>query len=167
MSSFCMAVPRDAPLRWDESYGGEDGVFCADALAAGIPLVFDPRFVARHDHGRESFEDLRGQQRRLAYGLARLGPVQREGAHKRVLARVPIHYFALLRLPVIFRRLDSLPELRARFVHHPAAPGRRRVDARRERCPLRAAAATAARAARHGIPVGMALPRSTSPSGAI
>ena len=117
VSSYCMAVPRDAPLRWDESYGGEDGVFCADAVAAGIPLVFDPRFVARHDHGRESFGELRGQQRRLAYGLARLGPVQREGAHKRVLARVPIHYFALLRLPVIFRRLGSLPELRARFVH--------------------------------------------------
>ncbi len=118
VSSFCMAVPRNAPLRWDESYGGEDGVFCADALAAGIPLVFDPRVVAHHDHGRESFEELRGQQRRLAYGLARLGPVQREGTHKRVLARMPIHYFALLRLPVIFRRLDSLPELRARFVHN-------------------------------------------------
>lgn len=118
VSSFCMAVPRTAPLRWDESYGGEDGVFCADAIAAGIPLVFDPRFLAHHDHGRGSFDDLRGQQRRLAYGLARLGPVQREGVHKRVLARVPIHYFALLRLPVIFRRIRKLPELRSRFLHH-------------------------------------------------
>ena len=117
VSSFCVAVPRTAPLRWDESYGGEDGVFCADAIAAGMQLVFDPRFHAHHDHGRESFEDLRSQQRRLAYGLARLGPVQREGAHKRVLARVPIHYFALLRLPVIFRRIRAIPELRARFVH--------------------------------------------------
>jgi hypothetical protein len=36
--------------------------------------------------------------------------------HKRVLARVPIHYFALLRLPVIFRRIRVVPELRARFV---------------------------------------------------
>lgn len=116
VSSFCMAVPRTAPLRWDESYGGEDGVFCADALAAGIELVFDPRFHAHHDHGRESFEDLRSQQRRLAYGLARLGPVQREGVHKRVLARLPIHYFALLRLPVIFRRIRKMPELRSRFV---------------------------------------------------
>lgn len=116
VSSFCMAVPREAPLRWDESYGGEDGVFCADAIAAGIPLVFDPRFRARHDHGRESFQGLRAQQRRLAYGLARLGPVQREGAHKRILARVPIHYFALLRLPVIYRRLRNLPELRRRFL---------------------------------------------------
>ena len=118
LSSFCMAVPRNAALRWDESYGGEDGVFCADALAAGMRLVFDPRFVARHDHGRESFANLRGQQRRLAYGLARLGPVQREGRHKRVLARFPVHYFALLRLPVIFSRVNQIPELRARFLRH-------------------------------------------------
>lgn len=116
VSSFCMAVSRTAPLRWDESYGGEDGVFCADAIAAGIKLVFDPRFRAHHDHGRESFEELRSQQRRLAYGLARIGPVQREGRHKRVLARVPIHYFSLLRLPVIFRRIRAVPELRAQFV---------------------------------------------------
>ncbi len=116
VSSFCIAVPRGAPLRWDESYGGEDGVFSADAIAAGIHLVFDPRFHAVHDHGREGFEDLRGQQRRLAYGLARLGPVQREGTHKRVLARLPIHYFALLRLPVIFRRIRGIPELRSRFI---------------------------------------------------
>ncbi len=112
-----MAVPRSAPLRWDESYGGEDGLFCADAIGAGIRLVFDPRFQARHDHGRESYAELRRQQRRLAYGLARLGPVQREGLHKRVLARFPIHYFALLRLPVIYRRLEPLPDLRTRFVH--------------------------------------------------
>ena len=39
-------MPRTAPLRWDPSYGGEDGVFCADALAAGLELVFDPRFQA-------------------------------------------------------------------------------------------------------------------------
>jgi cellulose synthase/poly-beta-1,6-N-acetylglucosamine synthase-like glycosyltransferase len=111
-----MAVPRSAPLRWGESYGGEDGLFCAEALEAGLTLVFDPRFHAHHDHGRESFRELRRQQRRLAYGLARLGPVQKEGLHKRVLARVPVHYFALLRLPVIFRRLRPLPELRSRFL---------------------------------------------------
>ena len=83
-----MAVPRDAPLRWDESYGGEDGIFSANALAAGYRLVFDPRFSAYHDHQRESFRDLRRQQQRLAYGLARIGAVQREGLHKRILARV-------------------------------------------------------------------------------
>ncbi len=116
ISSFCVAVPRQAPLRWDESYGGEDGVFCADAVNAGMELVFDPRFHARHDHGRESFRELRGQQRRLAYGLARIGPVQREGAHKRALARAPLHYFLLLRLPVIFNRIRGVPELRRRFV---------------------------------------------------
>lgn len=118
VSSFCLAVPRDAPVRWDESYGGEDGVFSADALAAGFQLVFDPRFQALHDHGRETFQDLRGQQHRLAYGLARLGPVQKEGLHKRVLARVPFHYFALLRLPVIYRRIRVVPELRRQFIRH-------------------------------------------------
>ena len=48
--SACV-VPRDAPLRWHESYGGEDGLFSVDALAAGFRLVFDPRFHAMHDHG--------------------------------------------------------------------------------------------------------------------
>lgn len=118
VSSYCMAVPRDTPLRWDSSYGGEDGIFSAEAIAAGIPLVFDPRFHAVHDHQRETFGDLRRQQTRLAYGLARIRNVQREGVHKRVLARLPIHYFALVRLPVIFRRLRSQPELRAQFVRH-------------------------------------------------
>lgn len=118
LSSYCMAVPREAPLRWDASYGGEDGIFSADAIAAGIPLVFDPRFHAYHDHDRETFADLRRQQTRLAYGLARIGAIQREGLHKRVLARVPVHYFALVRLPVIFRRLRSQPELRAQFLRN-------------------------------------------------
>jgi len=118
VSSYCMAVPRDAPLRWDPSYGGEDGVFCADALAAGIELVFDPRFQAFHDHERETFAELRRQQERLAYSLARVGPVQKEGIRKRVLARFPVHYFALVRLPAIYMRLLSEPELRAHFVAH-------------------------------------------------
>ncbi len=52
----------------------------------------------------------------MAFGLARIGSVQQEGLHKRILARVPLHYFALVRLPVIYRRLDTLPELRSRFV---------------------------------------------------
>ena len=127
VSSFCMAVPRAAAaLRWDESYGGEDALFCADARAAGLRLVFDPRIVAAHEHDRSSLADLRRQQRRLAYGLARAGPIQREGTHKRVvsrlplhyfvLARLPLHYFLLLRLPVIYGRLDGFPSLRRRFV---------------------------------------------------
>jgi glycosyltransferase involved in cell wall biosynthesis len=118
VSSYCMAVPRAAPIRWDESYGGEDGIFSADALAAGIPLVFDPRYHAVHDHERNTFRDLRRQQQRLAYGLSRIGAIQREGVHKRFLARVPLHYFALVRLVFIYRRLDTEPELRAQFVKH-------------------------------------------------
>ena len=83
LSSYCLAVPRDAPMRFDSSYGGEDGVFSADALAAGYELVFDPRFHAFHDHARETYGELRRQQQRLAYGLARIGSIQREGVHKR------------------------------------------------------------------------------------
>jgi glycosyltransferase involved in cell wall biosynthesis len=116
LSSYCLAVPRDAPLRWDESYGGEDGIFSAQALAAGYRLVFDPRIVAHHDHQRASYRDLRRQQNRLAYGLSRIGAVQREGVHKRFLARVPLHYFALVRLLFIWRRVRSIPELRRPFV---------------------------------------------------
>jgi glycosyltransferase involved in cell wall biosynthesis len=116
LSSYCMAVPRAAPLRWDESYGGEDGIFCADALAAGFTLVFDPRFHARHDHERETFSALRAQQRRMAYSIARFGPVQREGLHKRVFSRVPLHYFALVRLVLIYRRVRGDERLRKAFL---------------------------------------------------
>ena len=42
--------------------------------------------------------------------------MQREGLSKRITSRVPLHYFALLRLPVIYRRLDEDPQLRRRFV---------------------------------------------------
>ncbi len=113
--SYCMAVPLTAPLRWDESYGGEDGIFCADALAAGMEIVFDPRVRVRHAHEQRSFAGLWRMQDRLAYSIARVGPVQREGARKRVLPRLPFHYFALVRLIAIHRRLGGMPELRRRF----------------------------------------------------
>lgn len=116
LCSYCMAVPREAPLRWDESYGGEDGVFCVDALDAGLELVFDPRFHTIHDHEKDSFASLRRQQDRLAYSMARIGQVQREARRKRILARVPVHYFALVRLVAIHRRLQTVPEHRARLV---------------------------------------------------
>jgi Glycosyl transferase family 2 len=114
--SYCMAIPRDAPLRWDESYGGEDGILCADAVAAGIEVVFDPRFHAFHDHEPRSFFELLRLQDRLAYSIARVGPVQSEAARKRILPRLPVHYFGLVRLLAIYRRLEGMPELRARFV---------------------------------------------------
>jgi len=117
VSSFCMAVPRAAAaLRWDESYGGEDALFCADARAAGLRLVFDPRIVAAHEHDRSSLADLRRQQRRLAYGLARAARVEALDATRSAFARLPLHYFLLLRLPVIYGRLDGFPSLRRRFV---------------------------------------------------
>ena len=115
LSAFCLLVPRDAPLRWDESYGGEDALFCADARAAGLRLVFDPRFSAAHEHERRTFSDLRRQQRRLAYGLARATPLE-HGLARRTLRRVPLHYFALVRLPVVYRRVAPDPRLRSRFL---------------------------------------------------
>ena len=115
LSAFCLLVPRGAPLRWDESYGGEDALLCADAHEAGLRLVFDPRFSAAHEHERRTFGDLRRQQRRLAYGLARAIPLE-QGALRRTLRRVPLHYFALLRLPVVYRRVHDDPRLRSRFV---------------------------------------------------
>jgi cellulose synthase/poly-beta-1,6-N-acetylglucosamine synthase-like glycosyltransferase len=116
VSSYCMAVPRAIPLRWDESYGGEDALFSIRSLELGYVLVFDPRFTAFHDHDRTTFRALRAQQRRLAYGLARYGHLQREGIRKRVASRVPLHYFALIRLMLIWRRIRRRPDLRSRFL---------------------------------------------------
>jgi glycosyltransferase involved in cell wall biosynthesis len=111
LSSCCLAVPSPVPLRWDESYGGEDMLFSRDAREANIPLVFDPRFKVLHAHGRTTFADVREQQRRLALSQARCPPTR----HKRILSRFPIHYFLLARLPVIYRRVRNRPELRRRF----------------------------------------------------
>jgi glycosyltransferase involved in cell wall biosynthesis len=116
LSSFCMALPREAPLRWHESYGGEDGLFSVDALAAGYRLVFDPRFHAVHDHRRENLADLRRQQRRFVYGFARGRRLLDEPLYRRLSPRFPLHYFALLRLPVIYGRVRSDPRLRLRFL---------------------------------------------------
>ena len=116
LPSFCLVVPRDLPVRWDATFGGEDGLFAADVLATGRELVFDPRFYAVHAEYRDTFAQVRAWQRRLAYGMARCAPVHREGLYKRVLWRVPLHYFALLRLPRMYARLSTNDELRARFV---------------------------------------------------
>ncbi len=116
VSSFCMAVPREAPLRWDESYGGEDAFFCAEARAAGLHLWFDPRIVAAHEKGRSTFAELRSQQRRFAYGMARAARSEALDAPRSFFSRLPLHYFLLLRLPVIYRRLKDDPALRRRFV---------------------------------------------------
>lgn len=117
LSSLCMAVPRDAPIRWHESYGGEDGLFSVDALAAGLRLVFDPRFHAVHDHRRESYAEMRRQQRRVVYGFARgRHELAGEPLYRRLSPRLPLHYFILLRLPVIYGRVRADPELRERFL---------------------------------------------------
>jgi glycosyltransferase involved in cell wall biosynthesis len=116
VSSYCMVVPRSLPIRFPESYGAEDGLFCAQAVEEGIPIVFDPRFHSIHDDDRETFGQLRALQRRRAFALALLGPIQHEATRKRLFSRVPIHYFMLLRLPAMFSRVRHFRELRTAFL---------------------------------------------------
>ena len=110
---LCPASALDR--RFDESYGGEDAVFSADAPGAGHPPRLrpgaTPRLVTTTTATR--FAKLRRQQARVASAAARVGTVQQEGMSKRISSRVPLHYFALLRLPVRF-----LPPAR----RGPAAP---------------------------------------------
>jgi glycosyltransferase involved in cell wall biosynthesis len=113
--SYSLAVPREVTVRFDPSYGGEDALFCADARRQGHAVVFDPRWHTRHMHGRRTFVDLRRLQRRNAASQARCGIVQGEGLHKRMLTRVPLHYFLLARLVVIHRRVRDDPVLRRQF----------------------------------------------------
>ena len=115
VSSYCMAVPRSLGLRFDESYGGEDAFFCARARSAGARIVFDPRIVASHEHERRSFADLRAQQRRLAFGLARAARAGILDRRRAALVRFPFQYFLLLRLPALYRRLAEDEPLRRRF----------------------------------------------------
>lgn len=116
LPSFCLALRRDVPLRFDELFGGEDGLFAADATQIGLQLVFDPRFAAVHEEYRDTFADVRRWHGRLAFGMARCGPLQAEGVRKRLLSRFPVHYFVLARLPIMYRRVRSDADLRRRFV---------------------------------------------------
>ena len=155
VSSFCMLVPRDAPLRWDESYGGEDALFCADALRGRDPARVRPALRrAAHEHERATLRRPAAPAAAARVRPARArpsstsaaGPPGRSGA-------LPLHYFALLRLPVLYRRLDdgsrAAPPLR-----RPAAAARaRRVDARRQLGAVRGAAAGAARRAAAAVRV--------------
>ena len=116
LSSFCLAVPRDVPLRWHESYGGEDGLFSVDALAAGLRLVFDPRFPACTTTGaRPSTTSVASSGASSTASLAAAG-LLREPVYRRLSPRFPLHYFALLRLPVIYGRIRSDARLRSRFL---------------------------------------------------
>ena len=148
VSSYCMLVPRALDLRFDESYGGEDAVFSADALDRGIRLVFDPRYAALHDHDRDTFAKLRRQQARVAFAAARIGPVQREGvqqAHREPRAAALLRAAAPAgHLPAPGRAPAAAPALRAPA----AADGGGGVDARRLRRALRGAPAAAACATR-------------------
>jgi glycosyltransferase involved in cell wall biosynthesis len=116
LPSFCLALRRDVPLRFDELFGGEDGVFAADAADLGLELIFDPRIAAVHEEYRDTFAAVRRWHRRLAFGMARCGRLQAEGVRKRLLSRIPLHYFVLARLPIMYRRLRGDRELRRRFL---------------------------------------------------
>ena len=85
LSSYCMAVPRErsAALGRELRRRGRP-LLGRRASRPGFALVFDPRFHAFHDHARETLLELRGQQQRLAFGLARIGPCSARGSHKRI-----------------------------------------------------------------------------------
>lgn len=71
---------------------------------------------ARNEHERRTVGDLRRQQRRLASGPAGAAPLE-DGALRRTLRRVPLHCFALLRLPVVYPRVqDPRRRLRPRIL---------------------------------------------------
>jgi len=60
---------------------------------------------------------MRRQQRRVVYGLARgRHELAGEPFYRRLSPRFPLHYFALLRLPIIYRRVRSDQQLRERFL---------------------------------------------------
>ena len=122
----------------------------------GIRLVFDPRFAALHDHDRDTFAKLRRQQARVAFAAARIGPVQREGMRKRIASRVPLHYFALLRLPGHLPPAGRGPRAPPALRAPAAADGGGGVDARRLRRALRRPPAAApARPGRRRLPLSL------------
>jgi glycosyltransferase involved in cell wall biosynthesis len=114
--SYCLLVPRSLPIRFDESYDGEDALFCADCRRAGVEVWFDPRYATHHRHGRERLRDVWRFHLRVARGKARCGVILADGRARRILSRAPVHHFLLLRLPVIFRRVRDDRALRRRFL---------------------------------------------------
>ena len=124
-----MAVPARCPLRWDESYGGEDAFFSVDARAAGVRIVFDPRHRRRPRARAVDLPDLAassGGSRTGSRGPTRAGLLPATGASR----ALPLHYFLLLRLPGNLspprRRPRAAPAVRLAA----AAARRRRVGAR-------------------------------------
>ena len=73
----------------------------------------------------------------MAYGIARTRRALDEGRARDFFARVPVHHFALLRLPVIYRRLSDAARAPLALPARAPSPRRRRVDAGCERRPLR------------------------------
>ena len=138
LSSYCVAAPRDVPFAGTRATAARTASSAPRRRAAGYALVFDPRFHAHHDHDRETWADLRRQQRRTAYGIVRTRRVVDEGRARGLFARVPDPSLRALapagHLPAPRDRARAQAPLRP----IPAEAGRRRVDAGRKRSPLRA-----------------------------
>ena len=115
VSSYCMAVPRALDVRWDESYGGEDALFSADATRPRGPLMFDPRIVAEHHLRVIPSATSADSSSASLTGWPAAG---------RFSARVctsasfplPVHLLPARPAPLIYRRLEPFPELRRRFL---------------------------------------------------
>ena len=122
--------PARRPMRWDESYGGEDCRVLRRRARRPASRSSSTRASPRSTPtSATTFGDLRSQQQRLAYGLARAGTVQREGLHKRV---VLAHARPLLPPRPAAAHLSPTATgstaLRVALSLAPPADGRRRVD---------------------------------------
>ena len=132
-------VPREAPLRWHESYGGEDGLFCVDALRGRPAARVRPALLTR-----STTTGARASASCAASSGGRLRLRPRTGAARRAalppaLAAVSAPLLRLVRLPVIYSRIRDDPRA-ARPLPAPAPLARRRrVAVRPERVPLRPA----------------------------
>ena len=112
-----------ARLRFDESYGGEDAVFSATRTRAGCgssSTRATPRCTTTSATRSRSCAASRSASPSPRRASA---PFSARACSKRIASRVPVHYFVLLRLPVIYRRLDDDPQLRRRFVRLLPADG--------------------------------------------
>ena len=106
-------------------------------LRPALPGVSRPRPLDLRRAPRASSADLRTAWPGSAPSSARGCTSGRSPA-------LPVHYFALVRLLPIYRRIRRSPELREALPAQPAAPRGGRVDARGERSAIRAPSSAAA-----------------------
>ena len=152
VSSYCMAVPRTAPLRWDESYGGEDGVFCVDAIDAGSRARVRPTLSRRP---RSQPGDVCGPAESTATPGVRPGARWTGSARGGSQAAVLAYPDSLLRARSPGADLPParpVPRVAITLPAAVASDDRRRVDLGLERSSLRGQATSLSRTGRRRFP---------------